>query len=102
MIANIILAIRHLHTQNILYRDPKPENILIGEDGYLSLCDFGLSKIMKSQDDISRSFKGTPEYLAPELIKGIGHSYKADWWSIGMITYEMLIGIPPFYNKDKR
>lgn len=67
-----------------MYRDLKPENILIDSDGYLKLCDFGLSKRLK-KDEKTMSFCGTPEYISPEIISGVGHDIRCDWWSFGVI-----------------
>lgn len=99
--AQIISAIGHLHDQKIIYRDIKPENILMGEDGYLNLADFGLAKEMKNRD-FTTSFCGTPEYLAPEIIQSKGHHHAVDWWSIGILVYEMIVGFPPFYHSNQQ
>ena len=97
--SQIGLALDHLHTYGIIYRDLKPENILMDEEGYLKLADFGMAKHLKG-DEKAMSFCGTPEYLAPEIITGEGHNKSADWWSFGILIYEMLCGIPPFYNEN--
>jgi serum/glucocorticoid-regulated kinase 2 len=102
---NIVLAIKYLHKNNIIYRDLKPENVLIGKDGYLKLTDFGLSKENITSNHDAFSFSGTPQYLAPEIISQKGHGKAVDWYSLGCIIYEMLIGAPPFEfqenNKEK-
>lgn len=97
--AQIALALEHLHTYGIIYRDLKPENILMDNEGYLKLADFGMAKHLKGEEKAT-SFCGTPEYLAPEIITGEGHNKSADWWSFGILIYEMLCGIPPFYNEN--
>jgi serum/glucocorticoid-regulated kinase 2 len=97
--SQIGLALDHLHTYGIIYRDLKPENILMDEEGYLKLADFGMAKHLKGEEK-AMSFCGTPEYLAPEIITGEGHNKSADWWSFGILIYEMLCGIPPFYNEN--
>ena len=100
--AQIALALEYLHSKGIVYRDLKPENILMDEQGYLRLADFGMAKKLKD-DEKAMSFCGTPEYLAPEIITMEGHDKNADWWSFGILLFEMLCGLPPFYveNLDK-
>ena len=100
--AIIGLSLEYLHNNEIIYRDIKPENILIDENGYLKLVDFGLAKMVEGEEKAT-SFCGTPEYVAPEIIEGKGHGKSADWWSYGILIYELLFGIPPFYfeNVDK-
>lgn len=92
----IILAIYHLHKNKIVYRDLKPENVLIDRDGYAKLTDFGLSKENIKGNSDTLTLCGTPEYLAPEIVDRKGHGFAVDWWSVGCIVYEMLTGQPPF------
>ncbi|XP_076905899.1 putative serine/threonine protein kinase IRE4 isoform X2 [Bidens hawaiensis] len=125
-IAELVLALEYLHSLGIVHRDLKPDNILIAHDGHIKLTDFGLSKIglMNRTSDLTRpepneglvsngqhlenelgvdkrerSAVGTPDYLAPELLLGTEHGYAADWWSVGVILFELITGIPPF-NSD--
>ena len=69
----------------------------MGEDGYIMLADFGLAKIL-AEDEQTYSFCGTPEYIAPEVLQEQGHAYAVDWWALGILTYEMIVGFPPFYT----
>eukprot|EP00644_Phytophthora_capsici_P009802 jgi/Phyca11/12359/fgenesh1_pm.PHYCAscaffold_108_\ len=100
--AEITLAIEYVHNLDVIYRDLKPENVLLDENGHIRLTDFGLSK-EGIQDDFSgaNSFCGTPEYLAPEILNRSGHGRAVDWWSLGALLYEMLTGLPPFYCRDR-
>jgi serine/threonine protein kinase len=93
----VAIALGHLHSKKIIYRDLKPENILLDESGYVCLTDFGLAKILE-QNEQAYSFCGTPEYLAPEILEENGHAFPVDWWALGILTYEMIVGFPPFYT----
>jgi serum/glucocorticoid-regulated kinase 2 len=80
-----------------MYRDLKPENILIDIDGHIKVSDFGLAKRLQHKDDLSATFCGSPEYLSPEMLMGQKHSRAVDFYTLGCLTYELLIGIPPYY-----
>ena len=98
--AQILLALGELHKNNVIYRDMKPENILLGEDGYVALTDFGLSKILEEQNQTA-TFCGTSEYVAPEIIRGEQYTNVVDWWGLGILLHEMIMGGPPFRNSNK-
>ncbi|XP_054978968.1 ribosomal protein S6 kinase alpha-6 isoform X2 [Sorex araneus] len=100
-LAELALALDHLHQLGIVYRDLKPENILLDDIGHIKLTDFGLSKESVDQEKKAYSFCGTVEYMAPEVVNRRGHSQSADWWSYGVLMFEMLTGTLPFQGKDR-
>lgn len=99
--AQMITALEYLHSKDIVYRDLKPENVLLDAAGNIQLTDFGLSKEGIADNTSAHSFCGTPEYLAPEILTRAGHGRAADWWSLGALLYEMLTGMPPFYSRNR-
>ena len=99
--AQMVLALEYLHKEGVVYRDFKPENILIDSEGYIKLTDFGLSKIGLDEDGRTKTFCGTLEYMAPEMIKNADYDHSVDWFSFGLVLYEMLSGRSPFkFRKD--
>lgn len=95
--SQVILALEYLHFLNLVYRDLKPENIMIDKNGYLKITDFGFCKVLNGR---TWTLCGTPEYLAPELILSKGYGFSVDWWSFGVLLYEMNAGYPPFYANE--
>ncbi|CAD8101305.1 unnamed protein product [Paramecium primaurelia] len=96
----ICLAMFYLHSLSVVYRDIKPENILIDIDGHIRIADFGLSKPNMNEDDYAYSFCGSPEYMAPEMLLKVGHNVQVDHYCLGALLYELVTGLPPYYSRD--
>lgn len=99
--AEIVVALKYLHSHNLIHRDLKLENVLVDEYGHIKLIDFGFSKQISDQDERTISFVGTPNYMSPEMITGDPHSFPVDWWALGILIYELLIGESP-YDEDSQ
>lgn len=91
--AEVVLALGYLHDNNIVYRDLKPENLLLDMQGHICLVDFGLCKTGLGFDTKTHTFCGSPEYIAPEVLRGEGYNKEVDWWALGTLIYEMLTGL---------
>ncbi|RNF26246.1 rac serine-threonine kinase [Trypanosoma conorhini] len=98
--AEIGMAVDYIHSKSVLYRDLKPENLVLDREGHVVLTDFGLAKREIADDARTHTFCGTPEYMAPELVRKSGHTTAVDWWSLGAFLYEMVNGLPPFYSTN--
>lgn len=98
-VSEIIMALKILHRENIVYRDMKPENIMIDQNGHVKLVDFGFAKRLNDvTKDKTYTVWGTPGYISPEILTGAGHSYKTDIWSLGIVIWEILGGFNPFVD----
>ena len=101
MFCEVLLAVEHLHKHDIFYRDLKPENILVDEFGHLKLTDFGLSKQNFKKQDLSQTICGSPEYFCPEILQNQKYGRTLDFYSLGVLMYELITGLPPYYNSDQ-
>lgn len=99
--AEILVALDWLHRKGVVYRDLKPENVLLDKDGHIKLSDFGLSKTGVDSNMQAFSICGTPEYMAPEILQGQGHDSAVDYWSFGSLIYTMLAGSSPFRHAER-
>ncbi|KAF0711786.1 Aste57867_5044 [Aphanomyces stellatus] len=101
-IGQIVLALSHLHSKGIVFRDLKPENVVMDLDGNALLTDFGISKEGVADHSSANTFCGSPMYLAPEMLSRSGHGFPLDWYSVGALLFELLTGLPPYYTNDKK
>jgi len=95
--ACVIEAFAYMHERDVIYRDLKPENLVLTDKGYLKVTDFGFAKVVTNK---TFTLCGTPDYLAPEIVTGQGHGLGVDWWTLGILIYEMLASFPPFFDDE--
>ncbi|XP_069062492.1 protein kinase C delta type isoform X4 [Pleurodeles waltl] len=99
--AEIVCGLQFLHSRGIIYRDLKLDNVMLDKDGHIKIADFGMCKENVSADNKATTFCGTPDYIAPEILQGLKYTFSVDWWSFGVLLYEMLIGQSPFHGDDE-
>ena len=99
--AEVLMGLEELHKRDIIFRDLKPDNVVIDKDGHALLTDFGLSKEGIMTNFTTKSFCGSVAYLAPEMIKRSGHGKSLDWYLFGVLIYEMLVGMPPYFSNNR-
>lgn len=97
----MLLGLEYIHSQNVIYRDCKPENVFIDIDGHVRLADFGLSKQVPIKGGLNQTYCGSAEYMSPEMLRGDPYSYGIDFYSLGSVLYEMVTGLPPFYSHSQ-
>jgi len=98
----VLLALEDLHKRDIIYRDLKPDNVVLDPEGHANLTDFGLSKEgVEDSHRGAKSFCGSVAYLAPEMLRRVGHGKAVDWYLLGVLLYEMLVGVPPYFSPKK-
>ena len=100
-LCEILLALEDLHKKDVNFRDLKPDNLVLDADGHVLLTDFGLSKEGVLDNQGARSFCGSVAYLAPEMLRRTGHGKSVDWYLLGVLLYEMLVGIPPYFTNNR-
>ena len=96
----MIIGVGNLHSKGIVHRDLKLENIMIDSDGYIKIIDFGLARLLEN-DEVAQTYCGTAEYFAPEVLKQCGYDNMVDYWAIGILLYEMIVGVTPFFSRNK-
>jgi len=99
-IVEVLLALEYLHSKSVMYRDLKPDNIMVDHFGHIKLVDFGLSKMNVDESYSSTSFLGTHAYLAPEILQNRNYGKSVDWYNLGVLMYEFLVGVPPYYSDN--